>query len=85
MEEHITSACSKLFTNKVGVKCSWLGRRNNFAINNLTCISVCKGSIFHKNNNEIQYFISSNLISFDSKYIIFMEKFFSFLQISSLL
>lgn len=44
--ENIRNALTRIYSNDCGVKCSWKGRRENFAICKLRLIAVMKGGIY---------------------------------------
>jgi len=49
--ENIRNVLNRIFTNECSMKCSWKGRRENFAIYKLSLIAIMKGTyIFFMRN-----------------------------------
>ncbi|CAG9820088.1 unnamed protein product [Phaedon cochleariae] len=47
-KDYTTRICKSLLTNTVAELCSWLGRKNNFAVGHLQCTNLAFGVVHHK-------------------------------------
>ncbi|KAB0794566.1 hypothetical protein PPYR_11405, partial [Photinus pyralis] len=41
-KDNVSRVLKKIFTNKCAMDCSWMGRKNNFAVNKLLCMGTIK-------------------------------------------
>ncbi|XP_032690716.1 uncharacterized protein LOC116853667 [Odontomachus brunneus] len=55
--DNVKAILKRIFTNKLGTQCSWLGQRNNFKICDLSLITVIKDVVLsvHGNFQEMSF------------------------------